>query len=217
MSETAEGVRADREAEDPFIRGAQEYLRQRRQKAPPTAAATDAWNHFYFLFSNVLCDLARRYPLRSSDAEDLIQDVWKQVLRSLPDFQWDHRLGGFCTWLARVAHSRALDRLRRRKRKPTASLEHARAAGLEPVSREEGPAVLAERKGEREALHEALARVRADWDARSYEVLHRHALEGQSFAEAAAAVGLTEPQAWSRHHRLLRKLRIDLAAHGMLQ
>src|SRR5262249_56920647 len=99
MSEPAEAVRADRDTEDRVIRGAQDYLRQRRPQAPPTAAATDAWNQFYPLFSNVVCDLASHYPLRRADAEDLLQDVWQQIVRSLPDFCWDPRQGGFRTWL----------------------------------------------------------------------------------------------------------------------
>jgi RNA polymerase sigma-70 factor (ECF subfamily) len=86
-------------------------------------------------------DLVPRYALRLTgnayDAEDLAQDVFVRVLRSLPSFDPD--LGSMEGWLSRITINLFRDKLRKdRLRQP----RHSYAAAEPPCNRP-GPAELA--------------------------------------------------------------------------
>jgi len=55
-----------------------------------------------------------RFVLNREDAEDISQEVFIEAYRSLPKFRGDSKLS---TWLYRIAVTKSLDHLRRKKRK----------------------------------------------------------------------------------------------------
>lgn len=58
--------------------------------------------------------------LVGEDAEDVASEAWVQIVRDLGSFRGDHE--AFRGWAATVARHRALDHLRRRRRRPPADL-----------------------------------------------------------------------------------------------
>jgi len=54
------------------------------------------------------------------DAEDVASEAWLQIARDLPKFRGD--ADGFRGWAATIARHRAMDHLRRTKRRPVAAL-----------------------------------------------------------------------------------------------
>lgn len=73
------------------------------------------------------------------DAEDVLADVYLQVWRSLPEY--DDKRGEPLAWLATIARSRALDRLRTERRRHGG---HPQAAGpaVDKESDNAGPEVV---------------------------------------------------------------------------
>jgi RNA polymerase sigma-70 factor (ECF subfamily) len=74
--------------------------------------------------------VCRRLTGNDADALDATQEALISIVRGLPRF--DGR-SSFSTWVYRVATNAALDELRRRRRRPTASLDDARPGRREPV------------------------------------------------------------------------------------
>jgi RNA polymerase sigma-70 factor, ECF subfamily len=69
--------------------------------------------------------LLRYLPvLVGDDAEDVASEAWLQVARDLADFRGD--MDDFRGWVTTIARNRALDHLRRQRRRPgtSGSLEH---------------------------------------------------------------------------------------------
>jgi len=58
--------------------------------------------------------------LVGGDAEDVASEAWLQIARDLPKFRGD--ADGFRGWAATIARHRAMDHLRRTKRRPVAAL-----------------------------------------------------------------------------------------------
>jgi RNA polymerase sigma-70 factor (ECF subfamily) len=58
--------------------------------------------------------------LVAGDAEDVAADVWLEIARGLPGFRGD--VDGFRGWAATIARHRALDQLRRARRRPAADV-----------------------------------------------------------------------------------------------
>ncbi|MEV4615026.1 RNA polymerase sigma factor [Kitasatospora sp. NPDC049258] len=57
---------------------------------------------------------------RAEDAEDIASEAWLQVARDLGRFTGDS--AGFRAWVATIARNRAMDHLRRQRRRPVADL-----------------------------------------------------------------------------------------------
>jgi RNA polymerase sigma-70 factor (ECF subfamily) len=72
---------------------------------------TDALGEFYDLYAGLANGLALRILRRSSDAEDVVQEVFVQVWRQAS--RYDPERGSPQAWLSIMTRTRALDRLRR--------------------------------------------------------------------------------------------------------
>lgn len=77
-----------------------------------------AIEQLYLTFESPVYTLARRLCRSSHEAEDVLQDTFMELLRSLPAFRAD---GSFAGWVRRIAASKALQRIRRAR--PTEALE----------------------------------------------------------------------------------------------
>jgi RNA polymerase sigma-70 factor (ECF subfamily) len=91
---------------------------------------------FRVLYRSVQPGLLRYLrALVSEDAEDVASEAWLQVVRDLGSFRGDS--DGFRGWVATIARHRAMDHLRRQRRRPaaTASAEElAELAGPEDTA-----------------------------------------------------------------------------------
>src|SRR3954463_2471431 len=76
-------------------------------------ADQEAWDRFVHLYTPLLFYWARRTGLQESDAADLVQDVFKILLRKLPEFTYDQQ-GSFRGWLRTILLNQWRSEARRR-------------------------------------------------------------------------------------------------------
>ncbi len=133
------------------------------------------------------------------DAEDVLQEVFLQVYRSLPSF--DPSKGSFTTWLYRATVNHCLSRLRRR-RFLTVSLEKV------PPSALTGNSSPQDRLEEGEAVRQALTRLS---EKLRVVVILRYYLD-LSYAEIAQILDIPVGTVKSRLDLALRTLRRELRA-----
>ncbi len=86
----------------------------------------------YDQYGRAAYSTALHYLRHEADAEDVVQDVFT-LLWTHPD-RYVESLGSFSTWLSRVVHNRAIDRLRSRRAYQKALL-HASQKPPVPVER----------------------------------------------------------------------------------
>lgn len=140
-----------------------------------------------------------------SDAEDVAQEVFIQVFRSIGTFKSEAKLS---TWIYRITTTRALDLLRARKSKKRFGLlkrlwETAEESPVENISDFSHPGVSLERKEEAVQLMHAIAQLPENQKVAF--VLHK--LEGLSYLEIAEVMGNTLPAVESLMHRARLNLR----------
>lgn len=75
-----------------------------------------AWEEIVQTYSRRIYNLAYRFTSRADAAEDLTQDVFIRVYRSLD--QYDPKQGDLQNWLMRLARNLVIDDYRRRQRTP---------------------------------------------------------------------------------------------------
>ena len=153
------------------------------------------------------------YNMTSSheDADDLVQETFTKAYRSLHRF---HGRSTFYTWLYAIASNLALNVLRKRKRRPTSSLDALDEEGFanDPAFIDHGITGDTPRRVRmreiQEKLNEALGELSEDHRA----VIVLHDIEGVPHTEIARILGVSEGTVRSRlfyARRLLQGLLSD--------
>ena len=144
--------------------------------------------------------LARRLCGGIEDAEEVVQETFLEVVRSVGRFRGD---GPFVAWVKRIAASKALMRLRKRRRTPEEAVDPADLAGRSDTR---NPAASPEAIGHRLDLEVALARLSDTARA----VVWLHDVEGYTHEEIGAAfacsASFSKSQLARAHARLRRWL-----------
>ena len=148
-------------------------------------------------FEAPVYNLARRICRTTEDAEDVLQETFMEVYRSIARFRGDGSLWG---WIRTIASSKALMRLRRNKYRDTDELND----DVTPLRRDD--------VGLRMDLETALERL----SATSRAVVWLHDVEGYTHEEIAAmmekTVSFSKSQLARAHTRLRRWLGEEVPA-----
>jgi RNA polymerase sigma-70 factor, ECF subfamily len=175
-----------------------------RAKAGDLVALEELFNRY----RNQVFSLAYRMTGSPSDAEDLCQEIFLQVMRKVGSFEGR---SSFSTWLYRVSMNRSRDYLRRKKRSPELLSQEgdppeqhephaATSGGLENI------AIASEaQRLVQEALMELPVSLRAP--------LVLHELEGMQYHEVASLLKLPVGTVKSRIFRARIKLAEILEPH----
>lgn len=143
----------------------------------------------------------------SEEARDVSQDAFVQAFVKLSSFQ---RSSAFYTWLYRIAFNLAISR--RRRRKPTASVEQVRElTGQEPLSRDDAPADGLERQERVNQVQAALATLSEEHRT----VLVLREMDGHCYETIAEILELPVGTVRSRLHRA--RLELREALRGVMQ
>ena len=160
-------------------------LLARLRQVPPDQAA---WAQFTERYGRKIYAWCRRWNLQEADAEDLTQDVLLKLAEKMQTFVYDPAKS-FRAWLKTVARHAWSDSWSGRKAAIGAGGSQALEL-LQTVEAREDLVRRLEEEFDRELLDEAMARVRLRVMPRTWEAFDRTALQGQSGAEAAQALGM---------------------------
>ncbi|HTR19412.1 MAG TPA: sigma-70 family RNA polymerase sigma factor [Gemmatimonadales bacterium] len=159
------------------------------------AGDLEALEGLYRAFETPVYNLARRMLRHPEDAEDVLQETFLEVVKSIRQYRGDGHLWG---WIRQIAASKALMRLRREKLRATEVLEEHTAGGP--------PAAVGSRI-DLEKAFEQLSDV-------SRAVVWLHDVEGFTHEEIAERMGKTVSFSKSQLARAHARMRALLAAEG---
>ena len=164
--------------------------------ARASAGDDEALERVFRHFEAPIYTLARRLTRTPHDAEDVLQETFLEVVRSISHFRGD---GSFAGWIHRVAASKALMRLRQRGSRPPEDQLPDELIDSSPA-----PTATA---AERVDLEAALARLPEATRA----VIWLHDVEGYSHDEVAAMMGKSASFSKSQLARAHARLRAMLS------
>lgn len=153
----------------------------------------------------VVLNTCNRFVNNKEDAEDLTQEVFMEVYRSISGFRGDSKLS---TWIYRIAVTKSLDFLRKKKRKKRFGIAKS-VFSRETLSEELkadnilNPGILAENEDRIKILNEALEKLpenqRVAFTLSKYDEL--------SYQEIAEILKTTIPAVESLIHRAKNNLK----------
>jgi RNA polymerase sigma-70 factor, ECF subfamily len=156
-----------------------------------------AWESLLKLHTRRIYNLCYRFTGQVAEAEDLTQEVFIKIFRTLGTF--DPLQGNFVTWLSRVARNHLVDHYRRTSRdRVTASLDDEEA-GITPADPAESASPIAriEARERQELLQAGLMRLSPDMR----EAVILRDLQGLDYVEIAAVLKVPVGTVKSRINR----------------
>ncbi len=163
------------------------------QVARARAGDLEALGTLYRAYEAPVYSLGCRICGNAADAEDVLQDTFLEVCRSIDKYRGD---GSLWAWVRQVAVSKALMLLRRRRSRPTRSLDADGALRAAAGSRAPEPTAAID-------LEAALKRL----PPVSRAVLWLHDVEGYTHEEIGELMGKTASFSKSQLSRAHRRLR----------
>jgi RNA polymerase sigma factor (sigma-70 family) len=198
----------DTEIDEATVENVKEFLWKRLHKMDPDAALTNDWDGFFRVHHVTLRCLAAKF-VPWNDREDMVQEVWLQVLTHLPRLTWPAQgprlRGGLC----KLIRHKEITLFRRRACRPDRMA--GSLAGCDPIDQGPLPDADLQHCFEGEFLKAVLASLNKQPSECNRRLLEMRWVEGRSVAEVSRALGLTAREVSHRQKRVLRKLRTALA------
>lgn len=162
-------------------------------------------------YKRMVYRLAMQITKNHADADDVMQETFIKVYRSIRTFRKD---AAFETWLYRIAVNEALNFVKRRDRQRESTLETASEAEYEVITQYRAqiandPHVHAEKAELRHHVTEAVNNL----SVKHRTVVILHEFEGLTHAEIASILNCSEGTVRSRLHYARKKLRTLLKSY----
>lgn len=162
-------------------------------------------------YKRMVYRLAMQITKNHADADDVMQETFIKVYRSIRTFRKD---AAFETWLYRIAVNEALNFVKRRERQRESTLETASESEYEAMTRyraqiDHDPHVHAEKAELRHHVTEAVNNL----SLKHRTVVILHEFEGLTHAEIASILHCSEGTVRSRLHYARKKLRTLLKSY----
>jgi RNA polymerase sigma-70 factor (ECF subfamily) len=172
----------------------------------------DAFNELVLQYQNPVYNAAYRIMGDNDSAADATQEAFIAAYRAIGSY----RGGSFRAWLMRIVTNACYDELRRRKRRPSSSLEALFVADAAPgevlVNGVEGPEAYAQRQDLNRALHVGLQALVPEQRV----VLVLSDVQGYNYQEIAEIIGVSLGTVKSRLSRARSKMRDFMLTQGEL-
>lgn len=177
----------------------------------------DAWRDFQERYRELLLRFCLKRGLQHADAEDVVQGIFLNLSKALPQFVYDPLRGRFRDYLYRCARSGIFGWSRRSNGKWQALDNNGEAFADEIPGETLDPAEAAIWEQEWVAHHYRMAMesVRADFDQQNVEIFERN-LAGDDVAVLAADYGISEQSIYKSRHRIRARLQ-ELVAEQVLE
>lgn len=176
----------------------------------------EAWTSLVATFGPVVFQRCRQCGLQSSDAEDVVQDVFLSVARHLKTFDAKPYPGTFAAWIWAIARSRICDHFRRLKHKespvggPHALGQAQQIPDPESVVSAEPP----EGSVKSLAARRVWEVIRGDFDDSTRQAFWRMVVDEDPSSEIAADLGKRPDTVRQAKRRVLRRFRDEWRRAG---
>jgi RNA polymerase sigma-70 factor (ECF subfamily) len=171
-----------------------------------------AWQRLSTMFGPVVYGWARQSGLQSSDAADVMQEVFRSVSISIEAFERKNPGDSFRGWLWTITRNKIRDHFRNEAGRPH-GMGGPDAQQLLAQIPEAPPDDSSLTGGGSTVAHiarQSLEIVRAEFEPRTWQAFWKVAVENESPADVAAALQMSVTSVYAAKCRILKRLRAEL-------
>lgn len=174
-----------------------------RVKDPGDGAA---WVEFLGIYQPVVFRMARRRGLQDADAEDVMQQVFLSISRSIEGWIPGELRPPFRAWLTTIARNAITKALARRPRDAaTGSTSMVELLDAQPDPQETTAEILAEVR--KELVRWSTEQIRPEFSEATWNVFWLTAIEGVPIAKVAKSTGRSAGAVYVARYRVIARLK----------
>ncbi len=165
-----------------------------------------SWAEFLQIYQPVVFRMAKRRGLQEADADDVVQQVFISISRSIDRWEAAEGAPPFRAWLTTVARNAVTKALTRRPHDlATGSTSVAELLNAQPDASE----LTAEMNSEarREIVLRAAEQIRPEYSAEIWDVFWKTSINGEPIAQVAASTGRSTGAIYVARHRIISRLK----------
>lgn len=172
-----------------------------------------SWEEFFRTYERLVRGLARRRGLRDHEADEVAQEVFKRVARTIRDFEPAPRPGSFRKWLGQLTRWRSEDKLRERQRGPFESWrppDDERTPTAERIPAPPDPQMEFEAETRHHMLETLFKRIESRVSAKHLQIFQLLVLEDTPVARVSKIYAMSAAHIYVIKHRITQLLREEL-------
>ncbi len=174
-----------------------------RVKNPSDGAA---WTEFLGIYQPVVFRMARLRGLQDADAQDVMQQVFLSISRSIEGWIPGDLQPPFRAWLTTIARNSITKSLTRRPRdEATGSTSMVDLLDAQPDPQATTAEILAEAR--KELIRWATEQIRSEFSETTWNAFWRTAIEGVPIAEVAKSTGRSAGAVYIARYRVIARLK----------
>lgn len=165
-----------------------------------------AWAEFLGIYQPVVFRMARRRGLQDADAQDVMQQVFLSISKSIEGWIPGGLQPPFRAWLTTIARNAITKALTRRPRDAaTGSTAMVQLLDAQPDPQETTAEILAEAR--KELIRWATDQIRTEFSEATWNVFWQTAIEGVPIAEVAKSTGRSAGAIYVARYRVIARLK----------
>jgi RNA polymerase sigma-70 factor (ECF subfamily) len=178
-----------------------------------------SWIEFLGIYQPIVFRMARRRGLQDADAQDVMQQVFLSISRSIESWVADETMPPFRAWLTTIARNAITKALSRRPRDAATGTSSVlellqRKTDSEPTPDE----ILAEAR--KEVVRWAAEKIRPEFSDETWKVFWQTAIEGIPIADVAKSSGRSPGAIYVARFRVIARLKetiLEVSRHWDLE
>lgn len=171
----------------------------------------EAWSRFVDLYGPLIYRWARHSHLQSSDAADVVQEVFRSVATNIHLFRRDQPGDSFRAWLRTITRNKVRDHFRKHQGELIAG---DAVFGGQVFARVDDPVVESDEDGEagglRPLVYRALELVQSEFEATTWRAFWRVVVDEQRPKDVAQELEMTLGAVYMAKSRVTRRVRAEL-------
>ncbi len=170
-----------------------------------------AWREFVELYAPIIYGFARKRGLQDADAADLMQEVLRSISSAAHRLEYDPARGTFRGWLFTVTRNKVFNFLESRSRRVLGTGDSNTQRRLEQHAGADGDLSADwEADYQRTMAAQAMARVKNEFQAATWDAFILTAVEGRAPAQVSVRVGLSVGAIYVAKSRVIARLRQEI-------
>jgi RNA polymerase sigma-70 factor (ECF subfamily) len=167
-----------------------------------------SWHQFMDIYRPLVTHWCRRINIKSTDTEDVCQDVFTSVLMSINRFNKVKETDTFRGWLRTITRCRIVDYLRRKTHEVPAMRNIDIEAEVAPLVEPEelSDSDNESRKASRDVLRAAVKAVQDRSDDNTWQAFIRTAVDDQNATDVAKELGMNSDAVRQAKSRVTKRL-----------
>jgi RNA polymerase sigma-70 factor (ECF subfamily) len=176
------------------------------------ASDREAWNRMCHLYAPLVYYWCRRQGLQSSDAEDVVQEVFRTVSARVAEFQRGPGASSFRGWLRTITRNKIGDLIReKRRRSDVDRAVREDQVGIDAIAARESVDDQAEISEETRLLYNRVLHfLRSQFAESTWQAFLRVVVDGAAPRDVAEELGLSLDSVYQAKSRVLRRVRDEL-------